>query len=73
MNENVRLKRVCPGFYTAMVKGRGSGYEPFLIEVKQNLPFSDWCVISDTERFFFSFKQAKAYVNRFFESAKENQ
>jgi hypothetical protein len=70
-DNNVTLKRGAMGDYSAMVRGRGAGGEPFLLTVER-LPESlrrstRWVVHSDNERGFDTLKEARRYVNNFFE------
>ena len=73
----VRLTRRAPGLYTAMVRAKESGCSPFELEVNGPDPLYDdrdlcyrWCVRSDDERFFPTLRDARAYINRFFEPVK---
>ena len=78
----VRLTRTGPGHYTALVRPKGNSTPPFTLHVY--CPGSaehgatppggsmtpPWMVESSTERFFDTLRQAREYVNRFFEPAE---
>jgi hypothetical protein len=77
MDNKVKLTRTSPGFYKAMVRPIGSGIEPFVMTVCGPDPHYpndagygyDWVVWTDTERFFATLREARQYINRFFENA----
>lgn len=70
----VRLGRIGPGRYEAVVRAIDSGCEPFTLIVygqfRNHPAHRQWVVVSDDERFFLSLKEARAYIDRFFEEAR---
>ena len=72
----VRLHRRGPGFYTAYVRDKDVPGEPFELMVLgpdphfPQSPGYQWVVESDDEECFFgTLRDARSYVNRFFDPA----
>jgi len=66
--DRVTLTRKGSMFYEALVRPRGVSREPFMLTVCRGGP-GEWVVDSDTERFFPTLKDARKYINTFFEPA----
>jgi hypothetical protein len=71
----IRLTRTAPGHYRATVAAKYSGLPPIEITVvgpdphyRSETTFGyRWVVNTDTERFFNTLREARIYLNRFFE------
>lgn len=66
----IRLTRVAPGMREARVVVRGTSIETLLTvhgPDREAIPGFEWMVSSDRERFFPTLREARQYINRFFE------